>query len=98
MARAGDTVVGGVRIVGLQLQTAGVLHVMISSLSPSAAAARTEAVALGDLLRGQEIAHAQSAHCVRFDLLSGGEGPAGTTGTLIIRENKPPLQEATAKY
>ena len=84
--RAGTSfaVVGSVWVVGLSLQTAGALDVVVSVLGPSAIAARAGLVALRDLLGGEQVGYPQGADGVRLDLLGGREGPARAAVTLVL--------------
>ena len=87
VAHAGDAVGGGVRIVGVGLETTGTLHVVIGVLGPAATAAVRGLVTLRDLLGGEQGVGglAQSTDGVRLDLLGGGERPAAAAIALTRR-------------
>jgi len=80
---AGSAVVGGVWVVGVEVDGSA-LGIGETSLSPSTTATLSDRSALGDLLRRQNPGLAQETHGIGFDLLSGGESPARTAVALIL--------------
>jgi len=84
LARIGLTTTSSVGVVGIAVNTAGALYVLVGSIRPATGAAVHGSVAVYDLFHGELSQSSSLNGVVRLDGLSGRESPAGTALSLVV--------------